>query len=290
MVPNAIRMIYNRGMLSKRHSRLLIGVLAAVSIIPIVASAELRISEIMYDPDGADGKNEWIEIFNEGPYLVDLSVAKFVDKSGHVLNLPPKNGGTGTMTIVPGAYVILASDATAFHAQYPNVNQVIDTAMSLSNSGARIGIGSSKGPLAIATYDSSMGGNGTGESLQLHEGTWIHAQPTPGRENAHASTVAAAPVSPAPVAKKAPAVAKSSAKPKKQRGAVSKSVAETASADPVSIVNATATERVIAETAAAGSLGGTPWWFAAAALALSTGAAASMISRSKKQEWNIEES
>ena len=59
--------------------------------------------------------------------------------------------------------------------------------------------------------------------------------------------------------------------------------------DPGEIVNAEPTEE-LAQTAAAGSLGGSVWWFAAAALALGTGAAASLISRSKKYEWDIEES
>ena len=52
-----------------------------------------EVREIMYDPEGSDGKKEWIEIYNEGPYLLDLSTVKFADKSAHVLNPPPKNGG-----------------------------------------------------------------------------------------------------------------------------------------------------------------------------------------------------
>ncbi|MBP9757508.1 MAG: lamin tail domain-containing protein [Candidatus Pacebacteria bacterium] len=269
----------------RSFAHLIIGI--AIGSFPLAAYADLRITEVMYDPDGADGKREWIEIFNEGPYLEDLANYKFVDKSGHVLNVPPKNGGTGTMVIVPGAYAVLASDATTFHSMFSRVNQVIDTTMSLNNTGATIGMTSVKGSAARAVYEKTMGAAGTGESLQWHEGAWLHALPTPGRENAKVSTVAAPKI--VPVVEKPPEVKKSTSRAGSASIASAKADAEISGDDPADIVNATPTD-VVAQTASAGSLGGSMWWFAAAALALSTGAAASMISRTKKKEWSIEES
>lgn len=282
MVPTGTRMIYNRAM-KRRVIATLICICGLTA--PMLASAELRITEIMYDPEGSDSKKEWVEIFNEGPYLVDLSTVKFADKSAHILNAPPKNGGTGTMSIVPGAYVILAADATTFHSLYPNISQVIDTAMSLGNSGATIGLGTSKGPLASASYDASLGGNGNGESLQWKDGVWLHAAPTPGNVNAKASTV------PVPVITEKPIVQKSAS------AQTVSSKTKTASAqvvdeknDPIAVVNATPTDADISEVAAAGSTAVSPWWLAASVLAISTGAAVTMIARRKKEEWTIEES
>lgn len=279
-------MIYNRGMQS-HHKVALTFIFTAV--LPFAAHAELRISEIMYDPDGSDSKKEWVEVYNEGPYMVDLSTVKFVDKSVHVLNRPPKNGGVGTITIVPNSYVVLAADAATFHTLFAHVPQVIDTAMSLNNTGATIGLNGNNGPLVRAVYDSSLGADGTGESLQWNGDTWVHAEPTPGRENAAVSTIPVTVVSHGTSVQKK---ASETVSVKKETGPVaSKSRASFNEADnPVSVVNATASDVFISETAAAGSLDGSSWWFAAAALALSTGAAVTMISRTKRNEWNIEES
>lgn len=276
-------MTYNPGMSRKV---LIVIMSALVGIAPAITCADIRITEIMYDPEGADSKKEWIEIYNEGPYLLDLSAVKFADKSAHVLNQPPKNGGVGTFVITPGAYAVIASDATTFHTLFPNRPQVIDTAMSLNNTGATIGLGSTKGPLATAVYDKTLGGDGTGESLQWQNGTWIHAAPTPGTENAKVSTVAT-PVITEIIPDAKPTVSKAK---RSQAVASARAEADEESKDPLSVVNASSSDEQLAQTAAAGALGGAVWWIAALALAITTGAVATLISRSKKQEWNIEES
>ncbi len=249
---------------------------------PLITGAEIRITEIMYDPSGADTKREWIEIYNSGTVSIDLSKFKFTDKSNHVLNAPPKNGGVGSVHIAPDSYAVLASDATTFVGAFPSIANVIDTAMSLNNTGATISILSGTAIVNSASYTKSAGGAGNGDSLQLHNGAWIHARPTPNGKNATASSVQAtvkAAAKPAKTTKK---------KTKKPTVVVTDAEAEELN-DPHTVVNATATD-VMAQSAAVGSLGGSMWWFVAAALALSTGAIASLISHSKKREWDIEES
>jgi hypothetical protein len=291
MVPTAALMIYNRGMKPNRCAPAIFAISAIVGFMPFAAHADLLITEIMYNPIGADTKVEWVEIYNEGPYLADLSAVKFTDKSAHVLNAPPKNGGVGTMTITPGAYVVLASDATTFHTLFPNRPQVIDTTMSLHNTNGTVGLSTPKGALVKVDYFESSGGAGDGESLQWTGTMWVHAAPTPGHENAKASTVAKPVITKAvtPVKTKVSSTKTTASKTTKKTNAAAAASVSDAN-DPLSVVNATPTDTVRAETAAAGELSVSPWWFAAGALAVSSGAAAMMISRSKREEWHIEES
>jgi hypothetical protein len=264
MVQIATGMIYNPGMRKRACA-----VLFMLSIfLPGTVSAGILITEIMYDPEGSDAKQEWIELYNPGPEAVNLADWKYADKSNHALNLPPKNGGLGTMLIAPGRYVILASDATTFVGSHPGISIVIDTTMILNNSGMTLGLRDGVTPKAVATYVKSMGAAGNGESLQWRDGKWIHAQPTPGAENA----------------------ADSSSDLTAMRGTTETSIT-TESNNPLAVVNATAT--TVTQTAAAGSVAKSfvisSWWFAATAFAVGTGVAAAYISRAKKTEWDIVE-
>lgn len=248
---------------------------------PLIVIADIRITEIMYDPAGVDTKREWIEIYNAGSVSVDLSKYKFTDKSNHALNAPPKNGGVGSITLTAGSYAVLASDGTTFSGEYSGLGTVIDTVMSLNNTGATISLLIGTTVADTATYAKAQGASGTGDSLQLHNGAWIHARPTPGAQNATEPSVRT-------VAKPKAVPAAKSTSGKKPAVAVEKANAEELN-DPNRVVNATPTQ-VIAQTAAAGSLGGSLWWLIAAALAIGTGAVVSLISHSKKLEWDIEES
>lgn len=259
---------------------------------PFTASAGISISEIVYDPDGSDTKREWVEIFNTGPDAVNLTDWKFVDKSNHALNVPPKNGGVGSMLLAPGRYAILASDAATFVAEHPGISIVIDTALSLNNSGGTLAIKHGTTVVDSVSYSSALGAAGDGDSLQLNGVTWIAAAPTPGLANATTPSVHVAPVPAAPVQKKQPTPKQTVAKQKSiPRVSRTRTQTETDAGDPLAVVNATPTEVAMSQTAAAGSLGGSNWWFAAAAaLAVGSGAVASLISRQKKNEWDIEES
>lgn len=236
----------------------------------------------MYDTEGTDTKREWIELYNAGPDTVDISKWKFVDKANHALNAPPKNGGTGSLSIAPGAYAILASDAATFSSEHAGVQTIIDTTMSLNNSDASLSLLNGTSAADAATYSKAQGAAGDGDSLQLHNGAWIHAKPTPGAVNATNPSVKAAP---APVAKK-----QAPAKPKQAVAVTRANADEMVSNDPLAVVNASPTSESLSQTAAAGSLGSSVWWLAAVALAIGTGATAALISSTKKREWQIEES
>lgn len=278
-------MIYNPGMRGTcALIFILFGLLAGVA--PFSAFAEVRITEIMYDPSGSDSKREWIEVFNDGGAAVNLSELKFVDKNGHFLNVPPKNGGTGSMFLAGGRYAILASDATTFHTLFPGVSQVIDTTMSLNNTAATIGLTKNGSGVDAVTYSKTHGAAGDSDSLQLQGGVWIHAAPTPGGANASSPSVKTVAV---PSKAEAPRPSSKQGAAPQKKAEESQSTKEDAN-DPLSVVNATTSSETISQTAAAGTLGGSMWWIAAGVLAVGTAATATLISRKKREEWDIEES
>jgi hypothetical protein len=253
----------------------LIGAIALL-LAPVAVSADIQISEIMYDASGSDTKREWIEIRNTGSVAVDLTAWKFEDASKHVLNAPPKNGGTGSLVLAPGAYAIIAADAQTFLSEYPGLTNVIDTVMSLKNTGSSIAlVGEST---ASATYTKSLGANGTGDSLQLHNGAWIHAQPSPGAPNATVASVAKF------------KEAKASVRPQEKKVAALKANAAIAETDETFLMEERGDDKAaqvaVAENASTGAL---PWWLAAAALSIGTAAAVTMISRARRGEWDIVE-
>ena len=82
--------------------------------VPSIAFGQIIFTEIMYDLEGSDTDREWVEIFNNGSESVDITGWKFSDGSNHVLNDPPKNGGSGSLVIGAGAYAVLTENANVF--------------------------------------------------------------------------------------------------------------------------------------------------------------------------------
>lgn len=88
------------------------------SRLPIQAASEtLLISEVLYNPIGAEPDREWIEIYNAGAASIDLTNYKVGDEE--------TLGGTEGMvrfpngvSILPGQVIVIANRATAFFAVY----------------------------------------------------------------------------------------------------------------------------------------------------------------------------
>lgn len=175
--------------------------LAAIVIgsAPLCANASIRITEIMYDLPGADTGREWIKIHNDGGESVSIADWKFNDGANHVLNEPPKNGGTGSLLISSNGYAILAADAPQCIAEHAVSIPVIDTAMSLGQQNDRtyiISLVRSDGSIEDSvSYTTALGANGDGKSLQLINGVWQAASTTIDTASAQISSDAAAPVS-----------------------------------------------------------------------------------------------
>lgn len=78
----------------------------------------LRITEIMYDPDGSDTGREWIEIYNDESAAIQISNYKLNEgDSNHTI--------TGSDILNTQQYAIIVEDIAKFRTDYPNYNGVL---------------------------------------------------------------------------------------------------------------------------------------------------------------------
>jgi hypothetical protein len=255
-----------------------------VAALPRLASAQVIISEIMYDAPGSDNHAEWVELQNMGDGVVDIAKWKFNDGSNHVLNAPPKNGSTGTTLIAPGDFLILAADAATFNASHSVQVSVIDTVMNITNDKDTLSLLDASSTVEDKiSYSSSKGGNGTGESLQKVNGKLVAAKPTPGYANS--SVRIAKPAT-------APAPAKASSKNVAMRS--EPEILDGTSTAAASVADTPEPPPSAMTAAAVVPLGDSsnklmPWIYGALALGVAGAAIALVIRQKKKGEWDIEE-
>jgi len=154
-----------------------------------LASSSFIFSEIMYDLAGTDDKHEWVELHNTGIESIDLTdftITNKIDDSKHGINIPPKNGGSGSMVVPAGGYIVLADDATTFLVDYPGfAGSVFDTIIKLNNTEASFSLFDKEDNIVISIkYTSDMGASGNGNSLSYFEGSeFAPVIPTPGYKN-----------------------------------------------------------------------------------------------------------
>ncbi len=157
----------------------LVPVLIYISV-PLSAHAgTIVITEIMYDPAGADSKHEWIEVYADAP--TDISSWKvFEGGSNHGLTL-----FAGSDTVAAGGYAVIADDPATFLGDYPTFSGTLfDVAFTggLNNaSGEAIVLrNDSLVDVDSTVYTPSLGAAGDGNSLQKVGGAWQALAPTPG--------------------------------------------------------------------------------------------------------------
>ncbi len=142
------------------------------------AHAQVQITEVMYDLEGSDNGQEWIEIYNLGPEIVPIDDWYFFEAGVNHVLYPQFEGGlpSGTRAVV----VPQVEAAVAAGLPY-----VIKSSFSLANSGEYLAIhNEDRVPVDSVTYEAVDSASGTGNSLQLVEGVWVAGVPTPGRSNA----------------------------------------------------------------------------------------------------------
>lgn len=173
-------------------------ILTACVFLPHIALASLDITEIMYDPEGADADGEWIEIYNSGEEDITILggagngswrlLEESSEDSKNRKTFHFMDEGTTSVTIPPKTYAIIAKDGIEFKKDYPDLDvPLLLASLSLTNSkGKRLSIlngnGESVGKAVLYTPEPESGG--TGASLQLQDsGEWIAGLPTPGTIN-----------------------------------------------------------------------------------------------------------
>ena len=184
-------------------------VLAATAFFwPAAALADVRITQIMYDPPGANAGHQWIQVTNLGGTPENITGYKlFQNGTNHGISV-----ALGTTTIPAGAVAILASKPEVFRADYPNFGEyVFKVSFSLRAAGDSLVLKDTKlQPVDVAAYSSSEGASGDGNALYLSGGAWVPGAPDPGsyHATAPAALAPAAPNVPAPKSTKTPAAGK----------------------------------------------------------------------------------
>jgi len=166
--------------LSKTPSKLMRRIIILLLLLP-TATAQIEITEIMYDLPGADGKREWIEIHNTGNET-DISDWRFFENGQH----HKFKNFTDDLILHADEYAIIVNKPESFLNDTNFTGKIIDSAWSsLANSGEPLVLRTSKdGPVVVnITYLPTNASDGNGASLQLIEEFWKACEPTPGQEN-----------------------------------------------------------------------------------------------------------
>ena len=145
--------------------------------------AEIIITEIMYDPPGADKGNEWVEIMNDSNATLDVQDFRFFEAdTKHLIK-----EGSGSMTMAPGETAVIAQDSALFKDVYKTYQgSIFLSSFSLRQQkgvGEALGIYSTADDQIISkiTYTPDDRAAGTGASLHLTlGGTQVPAPATPG--------------------------------------------------------------------------------------------------------------
>ena len=129
------------------------------------AASEIVINEIAYHPITDSSAEEYIELYNTGPYTVDLSGWEFTD--GISYDFPP---GTN---LERDSYLVVAKDPTALSVLFPSLLGILGPYDGqLNNAGERVRLEDSAGQVVDrVTYDDALpwptAADGDGPSLEL---------------------------------------------------------------------------------------------------------------------------
>lgn len=131
--------------------------------INISHAQELIFSEIMYDPQGSDTGNEWVEIFNKSTSTINIEGDfRFNNGSNHVMNLV-----FGLNNINSEEFFVITNNAANFLNNYPNYSSALfESSFSLNNTSGLIKILQGTSVLAEQEYISFVGANDNGKTLE----------------------------------------------------------------------------------------------------------------------------
>ena len=160
-------------------------VFVAFVCFPLLLSAQVRFSEIMYDFPGTEGQgdHDFVEVWNSGSAAVNISAYRFYEaNTNHLLKLD-----RGNATLAPGAFAVIANATSTFLSDFPQFGGTLfDSSFNLNGTGELLKFcsGSCSAPGSVVedelTYVPLESASNNGDSLQLSSGAWVAAAPTPG--------------------------------------------------------------------------------------------------------------
>ena len=154
-------------------------------LFPLSVSAQLVITEISYNPEGADTDKEWIEVINTGDSSIDLTKYRLIiSNKGTKHHIREGIGGT---IIDANEVVVLAKNPSFISSvlrEYSYDGDIFKSSFSLPNTTAIVSIydvGLDK-DIATAEYNSENGDGKDGNTVHFNsDGTFIYGTPSPGR-------------------------------------------------------------------------------------------------------------
>ena len=157
------------------------GIVFVLYGIPCVGFGAVWVTEIHYNPDGADGGYEWVEWWNNSDDTIDIS--EYVFRENNVNHGLKKF--QGNLEIEPHDYGVVADNPGKFKDTFPDYDGVIvDSAFSLNNTGELLEVVNAHGSVVFeVTYGSDSGGDGNGHSIGLINDVWQEVSASPGQEN-----------------------------------------------------------------------------------------------------------
>lgn len=213
--------------------------------LPWMACADVRITEIMYDPPGANVGEQWVELTNTGESTLDLYGYRLAEGGvNHKLVVVE-----GTTTLMAHESLVVNNGPENFSSVFPHyAGTVLKSSFSLAVMGETVVLKDSKLTARDSvSYTSEMGGKSDGNSLHLTTTGFIPGAPDPG-------VYTQTPPPPIVVAKPQPQV-----QPKTQLATGATRKVATNSSSPNHKV-ATAGTRSLQTAAAAQTTTADPWW------------------------------
>ncbi|WP_299494034.1 endonuclease [uncultured Shewanella sp.] len=121
----------------------------ALSTFHFSVTANVLISEVLYDTPNDDLTEEWVELYNSSCDTIDLSTYTLND-----------NGGTYALSgeIAAGEYITIAKDATAFYNLYATSADFSDFSLSLGNSGDYLYLKNNNSEIDMLAWENKISG------------------------------------------------------------------------------------------------------------------------------------
>ncbi|MFC2162715.1 lamin tail domain-containing protein [Candidatus Altiarchaeota archaeon] len=168
-------------------------ILILLMVMASQASSELMFSEVLYDAETPEARNEWIEIQNTAPEHISLSGLIIEDNSGSY-TIPADT------TIAANGFFVMARDAGYFNQSYGMMPDLDGFTLGLNNGGDKLELKEEDQAIDYVewgTYDLSWGLTAPeGESLQRNPqgvdtdtpNDWLVGDPSPGKAYAPDNT------------------------------------------------------------------------------------------------------
>ena len=143
-----------------------------------VFAASVEITELMYDPPGANAAHQWVEVTNIGAEAVDLSGWRLAEGgTNHLLTVV-----AGTSTLPAGASLLIANNTQNFLDVFPQyAGALIKSSFTLLAKGDTVALKDKKlNTVDSVTYAPSAGAAGDGNTLHRVSSTLVVGAPDPG--------------------------------------------------------------------------------------------------------------